>query len=67
MKQVGIAVDNYKIDKFKKALAELGYTEVEVSPLFEKSSLLSVQVPDDKVHDVHRLCIKLQTDFNRSN
>lgn len=67
MKKVGIAVDNYKIKKFKKALADLGYTEVEVSPLFENTSLLNVQVPDDKVHDIHKLCIKLQTDFNRSN
>lgn len=73
-KTVGIAVDNYKIDKFKVALAKLGYTDLTITPMdslgAKDTSLISVQnVPADaeRIHAIHRLCMQLQTDFTRSN
>jgi hypothetical protein len=73
-KTIGVAVDNYKVKKFKEALAELGYPNVKVTPMdsigAKDTSLISVEnVPadHDSVHAIHRLCMKLQTDFTRSN
>jgi hypothetical protein len=69
VKKIAIGVDNYKIERFKTELAKLGYSDIEVVPFVNNTSLIKVDVPADaeKLHEVHKLCIRLQTDFKNSN
>jgi hypothetical protein len=65
---VGIAVDDYKVEKFKAALAAEGFEKVEASKLKGRTSMLRVlDVPPDRFLDIHRICRKLDLDFRRSN
>jgi hypothetical protein len=65
---VGIAVDNYKIPKFKTALEKAGYANIEVVKFTTNTSILKVPVSGMiKIGEIHRICKKLQIDFQRSN
>lgn len=66
--KIGIGVDNFKIKKFKAALKDAGFEDVTVTPFHADASLITVdRVPPERVHDIHKLCKKLQIDFKRSN
>lgn len=66
--KIGIGVDNYKVNKFKAALKDAGFDDVEVTPFVADTSLITIEnVPEKRVHDIHKLCQKLQIDFKRSN
>lgn len=67
-KVVGVVVDNYKIEIFKRALIAAGFDNIVVSSFSKQTSLLKVsEVPADKVRDIHRICLKVVTDLNHSN
>lgn len=66
--KIGIAVDNYKIKKFEAALNKAGFDEIKVTRFTADASLITVDsVPANRVHDIHKLCQKLQIDFRHSN
>lgn len=66
--KIGIAVDNYKLNKFKSALNDAGFADLDVVPFVDKTSVITVDnVPKERVHDIHKLCRKLQIDFKHSN
>jgi hypothetical protein len=66
--KIGIGVDNYKIEKFKAELAKLGFEKIGSAPFTKNTSIITVDnVPAERLHDIQKLCVRLQIDFNRSN
>jgi hypothetical protein len=66
-KKVGIACDDYKLAKFKEELNAAGFTQLTEHKLTENSYILTVEVPVNKVGEVHRLCKRVQTYFHNRN
>jgi hypothetical protein len=64
--KVGIVVDDYKVDKMKRELTGAGY-EFKASPLFNGTTHINVQVPDDKIDEIKKLCQKVEFHFKHSN
>ena len=70
--KIGIACDKYKVKKFISELAKAGFEHVEEhGHIFKSPSspvLITIdEVPQDRVHDIHKLCHRLEIDFKRSN
>jgi len=62
MKKVGIACDVYKVKRFREELTSNGFTDFEVSPgVTSGTRMIYVNVEDDQVHDIHTICMKVQT------
>lgn len=67
MKKVGIVVDNYKLEKFKSELTGKGYKDFTTSKFTKDTTSIMVQVDEDKVMDIKKLCQRLELHFKRSN
>lgn len=67
MKKVGIVVDNYKLKKFKSELTDKGYKDFTTAKFTKDTTSIMVEVEDDKVNDVKKLCQRLELHFKRSN
>lgn len=67
MKKVGIGCDNYKINKFKSELKEIGITEISIKPLSIDTSFLTIKIQVEKVADVARVCQKVEFYFKNRN
>jgi hypothetical protein len=67
MKKVGIVVDDYKLDKYKKDLIKKGYTDINVKPFVNNTSVIQVRVLDNQVPDVHKICQLADLYFKRGN
>jgi hypothetical protein len=67
MKKIGIVADNYKINKFKEELSEIGITELNVLPFSELTTLVTFNVPSEKIKDIEKLCKRLEIGFKNSN
>lgn len=67
MKKVGIAADNYKLNKFKKELKDAGFTQIKITPFTEGTSFISIKVHDHQVSKVHAICQKVEIHFKQSN
>jgi hypothetical protein len=67
MKKIAIGADNYKVNRFKKELTKAGFTDFSISPFTPDVSLISVNVEDDKVNEVNKICQKIELHFKRSN
>lgn len=66
MKTVGIIVDNYKLEKFKKTLLDDGFIS-SVFPFMKNTTLIKIYTDDNKIVDIKKICQKLNIDFNYSN
>ena len=55
-KKIGIAVDNFKIDTFKKALEKADFKKYEVLPFTDGTSLIRVFTDDSHLLKLQRLC-----------
>jgi len=67
MKKIGIVVDNYKLDRFKKELGKAGLKDFDVVPFTEDTSTIKVNTPKDRIADVKRICQSVELHFKRSN
>jgi hypothetical protein len=67
MKKVGIVVDNYKLEKFKSELTKKGFTDFDVTPFTKGCSTIRVNVPDDQIKEVGKICTLCELHFKRSN
>lgn len=67
MKKVGIVADNYKVTRFIKELAKKDFTDVEVLIFMDDVSNIKVNVPDDKINDVAKICKEVELHFKRAN
>lgn len=47
IKLVGIVVDNYKVEKFKKELNDGGFTDLEILPFDKKHTLTLIRIKCD--------------------
>jgi|AntRauTorckE6833_2_1112554.scaffolds.fasta_scaffold01397_7 hypothetical protein len=65
--KAGIAVDNYKINKFKKELNKNGFTDYEVFPFTKDTSTIKVEVEKENLAEIKKLCIEIELHFKRSN
>lgn len=66
MKKVGILVDNYKLDKFKEGLKEIGLFSTE-NPFTKETTAIFVMCHEDRINDIASMCTKLEIDFKLSN
>lgn len=72
MKKIGIAVDDYKLEKFKEELNARGLPDFEVCPGVTSDTRLIRVMCDDKDFDdttekIRRLAKKMEYHFKRSN
>lgn len=65
--KVGIACDDYKVDKFKQELSKNGFDKVNVTRLMRGTQLITIETTDDKKETLRRLCVKMEHGFKRSN
>jgi len=64
--KVGIVCDNYKLRKFKRALAAKKF-EVDVKELINNLSAIFINTDEAGVKEIAKICTKLSIDFNQSN
>lgn len=72
MRKIGVAVDDYKLDKFKEELVERGFPNFEVfAGVTKDTKLIRVEVEDKDFGTattaIGRLCRKMEYHFKRSN
>lgn len=68
MKTVGVVVDNYKLDRFKAEFISAGLKDMAVFKFTKDTSTIKLlNVPDDRVMDVARICKRLELHFKRGN
>lgn len=67
MKKAGIVADNYKLEKFKKELTKKGFTDFEVFPFTKDTSTIQVNIPEDKIMEIKKICQFVELYFKRSN
>ncbi len=71
MKSVGIICDDYKLPAFKKELKEKGFTDYKIHPYtlggVRDHSLIKVEIQDDQVEALARVCRKIEYAKKRSN
>lgn len=69
MKQIGIAVDNYKFDRFKEELTEAGYKDI-TKTAHSTHTLIKIRVKDIdfEAHKIKiaAICLKLETYFKNN-
>ena len=64
---VGVVVDNYKINLFSKRFKELGYV-VEIHPMnMHMTNLKVMQVPKEKLPELKKEIQQLELSVKRSN
>lgn len=66
MKKIGIVADNYKIEKFKKDLSAKGF-EFKLIPYSKHTTLIKMEVPENKVKEVQKVCELVELHFKRGN
>lgn len=67
-KTVGIAVDNFKVTRFKKALNAAGFNDLKIRRMKDDCALIQIRGVDIKrVIDIQAICVKLQAEFQRRN
>jgi hypothetical protein len=67
MKKIGIGCDNYKLDKFKEVLNQKGFTDYTISRLTPYTSFIRINLPDDQVMEIKKVCDIVETHFKRKN
>jgi hypothetical protein len=64
---IGITVDNYKLNAFTKRLSELGY-KAKIFPFTSKTTVLKIlQVPKERLEEMRNEITKLEISIKRSN
>jgi len=75
MKKIGIVANNYKVERFKKKLAEAGFTDIEYTPITlagnDQNTAIKVNVEDADFHkatkEITKICQLVELHFKRSN
>jgi nitrogen regulatory protein PII len=67
MKKVGIALDSFKLKKFKQELNKAGFTDLKTSPMAPGITFISLEVEDEKVKQIANILRKCQIDIKLSN
>jgi hypothetical protein len=67
MKEAGIVVDNYKVEKFKSELIKNGYKDFKVVPYKDDCSVIKVKCLESQYNEVAKICKRCELHFKRSN
>jgi len=71
MKTIGIVCDDYKIQRFKKELADAGFDSVKISPVMKDHSSIKIIVKDEDFSSaqlkISRICTRVEMHFKRGN
>lgn len=67
-KVIGIGCDDYKVDKFKTALEDAGYSDLNVTPIATGALLISITVDENlfasATAQIYRICKRIQEQYN---
>lgn len=66
-KTIGISCDNYKLERFKKELTKAGFTKFSIRQFMGDVSNIIIETTDDKQAEIHKICLKVEMHFKRSN
>lgn len=64
MKKIGIAADNYKLEKFREELTAKGFVIIYESPFTKNTTMLKVLAHETQVMEVKTICIAVEAHFN---
>lgn len=69
MKKAGIAIDSYKVKKFKELISEKGWKISWVSPKPDSKGVVfyTVKVPDNEVMEMKKLLQEVELFYKRGN
>jgi hypothetical protein len=65
MKKVGIVCDNYKLETYKDELKKLGFKDFMTFKFTKETTGIRVQVPESRVPEIQKLCVRLENQFKR--
>lgn len=63
-KKIGIAVDDYKLNRFKQELNKIGINELAIVPIKECTSAITFTIELSEVKKVQKVCVDLQKEFD---
>lgn len=66
-KTAGVVVDNYKINKYKEELTKYDFTITSVTPFMVNTSTIRVELTEDRLPDLTKLCEMLEFTFKHTN
>lgn len=64
MKTIGVPIDDYKKERFEEEFKKNGFDNYTISPFTNKTLIIKVIVPEDKVEELKTLCKALQDEFH---
>jgi hypothetical protein len=67
VKKVGIAADDFKLEKFKSELNKAGFNDFTIKKFTVDTSFIQVNVQDSDVPEVAKICKRVELYFKRSN
>ena len=69
IKTFGIAVNDYKLEKFETELRKHGYIDYEIKQFYkhESVSIIKVKVPISKFFELKNICMGVELYFKRLN
>lgn len=65
--KAGIVADNYKLDKFKKELTAKGFTDFKIFPFTKYTSTIKVNVKEEDLLELKKVCEFVEMYFKQSN
>lgn len=66
-KLVGVAVDNYKVNKFKKTISKKGFEIKDIVKFNDDVQIIQVNCPKDKVYKLGQIIQSLEAFFKQRN
>lgn len=67
MKKISLACERFKLERFKKELADLGYTDLEIHEFGIDLCAIKFSAPWDRLREIERMCTRVQLHFNQGN
>jgi hypothetical protein len=64
--KVGIVADDYKMPKFREALNRKGFVFTE-QPFTKGVTAIFLYIEQAQLHEVKKICVELQINFNQAN
>lgn len=65
--KVAIIADNYKLPKFREALAKANIVVTGETPFVQKTTVMSLMISHNQLNEVKNICELLEINFNQSN
>lgn len=66
-KVVGVAVDNYKVNKFTKTIKKKGFRIIDTIKFNKDVQVIQVDCPQDKVYKLGQIIQSLEAFFKQRN